>query len=242
MPHPIIGITTSHTTAKSGLSMISVTKAYVAALLNAGACPLLIPLGLSGTVLGELLSSLKGVLFPGGGDIAPQYYGEQAHASINSIDEERDRLELAVLQYTVDKGLPFLGICRGIQLVNVGLGGTLYSDLLSQYPGALQHDFSPDFPRHYLAHNVKLNPSSRLADIVGQASLQVNSRHHQGIRQLAPGVVATAFAPDGLVEAIELPQHPFGLAVQWHPEWLTEDNAMQALFWAFVQAASTSRD
>jgi putative glutamine amidotransferase len=122
--------------------------------------------------------------------------------------------------------------------VNVGLGGSLYVDIPSQYPNALRHQCSPDYPRDYLAHQVKVSEGSRLERILGENPVWVNSLHHQAVRQMAPGLQTAALSPDGLVEAVELPDHPFGLAVQWHPECLTAHPPMRALFAAFVRAAA----
>jgi putative glutamine amidotransferase len=122
-------------------------------------------------------------------------------------------------------------------VINVALGGSLYEDLGNQFPGALQHDNDLQYRRDYLAHPVSLVQGSRLSDILGVNELPVNSLHHQGIRRLAPALEATAHAPDGVIEGIELPQHPFGLAVQWHPECLQEHAPMRRLFQEFVSAA-----
>ena len=128
--------------------------------------------------------------------------------------------------------------CNFFVAINVGMGGSLYEDILDQRPGALRHQYFPDWPRNHLAHTVQVEEQSRLAQILETTNIQVNSLHHQGVKELAPGLKPTAFAPDGIVEAFELPGHPFGLAVQWHPEWLQEHLPMQALFRSFVQAAS----
>lgn len=207
------------------------------ALIRAGACPVLIPLGLTDESLDDLLKQMGGILFTGGGDIAPAHYGAESHPKIYGVDAERDRLEFYLLKEAVAKKMPFLGICRGFQVVNVGLGGTLYADVADQKPHALKHDYFPDWPREHLAHAVTVREDSRLSEILGASSLEVNSLHHQGADRLAPGVQATAYAEDGLVEAIELPGHPFGLAVQWHSENLTTHAPMRALFRAFVEAA-----
>ena len=121
--------------------------------------------------------------------------------------------------------------------MNVALGGTLYTHIQDQMPGALKHDYYPDLPRNYLAHTVDVKAGSRLADILGEPKPQVNSLHHQGLSQIASPLVTTAFAPDGLVEAVELPEHPYAIGVQWHPEWITDQPAMQRLFRSFVEAA-----
>ena len=211
------------------------------AVSQAGACPVLIPSGLSGNELDTILQSLDGVLFSGGGDIDPIYYGVEPHPKVGEVDPDRDRVELHLLHKVMQEAIPFLGICRGLQLVNVGLGGTLYADIGDQCPGAQNHDFYPGWPRDYLAHEVQVVQDSRLAGILGLKQVEVNSLHHQAVWQLAPGLLPTAHSPDGLVEAVELPDHPFGLAVQWDPEWLTDHSPMRALFRAFVAAAKIDR-
>lgn len=236
MSGPLIGITTSHMPGKEGEGKISLPQAYVQAIQGAGGIPLLIPVGLSQERVPDLVFHLDGVLFSGGGDVHPSRYGGAFHPSV-SFNEERDRLELDLMQAVLSRRLPFFGICRGLQVINVGLGGSLYEDLLDQRPQSLQHNRS-DKPRHYLAHPVVIEANSHLSRIVGHSRLEVNSLHHQGIRDLAPGLRATAYAPDGLIEAIELEGYPFGLAVQWHPECLLFSDAMQALFQVFVQAAA----
>lgn len=242
MSGPLIGVTAGHTTSKSGAQFVSVADAYLKALSHAGACPVIIPLGLAESTLLELTDHLDGVLFTGGGDIQPSIYGEQSGPEVSEIDPDRDRIEFLLLNNVIDNGVPFLGICRGLQVINVGLGGTLYADISSQRPGALKHDFYPDWPRDHLAHDVQIEENSRLARILGEAYPMINSLHHQAVRRLAPGVLATAYSPDGLVEALEVDGHPFALAVQWHPEWLVEYAQMRALFRAFVEAAERRRE
>jgi putative glutamine amidotransferase len=157
---------------------------------------------------------------------------------VDNVDLDRDRVELHLLRKTVAAGQPFLGICRGLQVINVGLGGTLYEDILDQKPGSLHHSTSDELPRNHLAHNVRVEPNSQLSKILADPEVQVNSSHHQGIRQLASDLIPTAYAPDGIIEAFELPGARYALAVQWHPEWLQEHLPMQALFRSFVEACS----
>jgi putative glutamine amidotransferase len=149
---------------------------------------------------------------------------------------------LYLLEQAQSMELPFLGICRGLQLINVGLGGSLYEHILEQHEGALQHQYSPDWPRDYLAHSVQVRRDSLLGNILGVSELHVNSLHHQGVKELAPRLRATAYAPDGLLEAFELPDFPFGLAVQWHPEWLLGQPSSRALFQAFVAACKPEQE
>lgn len=237
MSSPRIGITTEHRLSPAGSPLISVPEAYVQAVIRAGGCPVLIPLGLPEDRLDDLLLGLDGILFTGGGDVEPGSYGGESHERVGDVDADRDRVELHLFRSALHVGTPFMGICRGIQLVNVGLGGTLYGDIAAGRPGSLKHDFYPDWPRDYLAHTVEVSAGSQIQKILGAGTVEVNSLHHQAIDRLAPGLLATAHAPDRLVEAVELPGHPFGLAVQWHPECLAADPAMRALFQAFVQAA-----
>lgn len=237
MPSPLIGLTTYRHLNPQGLPLNSLTEAYVRAVSNAGALPMLIPLGLPEETLDKILLRLDGILFTGGGDVAPERYGSQPHPLVNDVDPDRDRVEVYLLNRTLDLGLPFLGICRGLQLINIAMGGTLFEDILDQHPNSLKHQYYPDWPRNYLAHTVQVEQDSRLGEMLAVPTIQVNSLHHQGVRQLATALRATAFAPDGIIEAFELAEHPFGLAVQWHPEWLQEHPPMQNLFREFVQAA-----
>jgi putative glutamine amidotransferase len=157
------------------------------------------------------------------------------------VDADRDDIEYALLQLAVNEGKPFLGICRGFQVVNAALGGTLFTHIEDQKPGAIKHDYFPDWPRNYLAHQVDIEKGSRLAEILGATEIQVNSLHHQGADKIAPSLKIVAHASDGLVEGIELPGHPFGFGVQWHPEWLTDRPEVQQLFKAFVGACGKQK-
>jgi putative glutamine amidotransferase len=156
------------------------------------------------------------------------------------VESARDAIELPLLRAAVDMNKPLFGICRGLQVMNVALGGTLYTHIADQLPNALQHDWQQGYPRTHLAHPVRVEEVTRLAEILGAPLVQVNSLHHQGIKDLAPNLKATAFAPDGLIEGIELPDHRFALAVQWHPEWMAEHEEMRKLFKAFVESTKRS--
>lgn len=238
MSYPVIGITTMRRKNQYGMQLASLAEAYVAALTQAGACPVLIPNGMPVQAVDILLQRLDGLLFTGGGDIDADFYQSEDHPKINGIERDRDRLELLLLERVVQDGKPFMGICRGLQLINVGLGGSLYADIADQAPEAGKHDYYPDWERDYLSHPVEVEEDSHLATILGKASVEVNSLHHQAVHRLAPDLIATAHAPDGIIEAVELPGHPYGLAVQWHPEWLTAHREMRNLFASFAEAAS----
>jgi putative glutamine amidotransferase len=237
MAYPIIGITTYQGRNDEDLPIVALLRAYTEALIQAGGVPILIPSNLTGEARQVFSGHMDGILFTGGGDIAVNQFSGIHHPRVNNVDPERDAFEFSLLHTFIDENKPFLGICRGFQVINVGLGGTLYTHIEDQMPGAIKHDYYPDFPRTFLSHHVSLEESSFLAKIVGQKDLSVNSLHHQGIKLISPKLKPAAFAPDGLVEGVELPNHPFGIAVQWHPEWLTDQPATKRLFRAFVEAA-----
>ncbi len=234
---PLIGITTTHYQQRDPLPGSGVSEAYVRAVHDAGGLPLLVPSGMKAGELEALLGRIDGLLFTGGGDIDPQYFNGRPHNRVYNIIPERDETELGLVRLAAEKQLPFLGICRGIQVVNVALGGTLYTDIADQMPGALKHKYED---RKYLAHSVHAQAGSRLSDALGTTDLQANSLHHQGVDKVAGPLSPVAWAPDGLVEGVEIPGHPFGLAVQWHPEWLQERQEMRNLFTALVAAARSS--
>ena len=238
MTIPLIGVTTVRTLNAKGYSQVGLLESYIKALSLAGAYPILIPLGLPLDWIFELLPHINGVLFSGGGDVHPERYGSDNHSQVINVDEERDQVEISLFEEVMRREMPLLGICRGLQVINIALGGTLYEDLEDQRPNTLKHDCWTDYPPDYLSHSVKPNSNSQLIGIMGLEMIEVNSLHHQGIRELAPELDATAHSPDGLIEAVELPNYPFGLAVQWHPEWLQEYPAMRAIFSNFVKAAS----
>ncbi len=236
MTLPLIGITTSGRLV-SWLKSQS-NRDYVEAVSTAGAAPVLIPQGPDEADLQALASRLDGVLFSGGGDIEPWRFNSPKHPSLVSVNPERDRVELALFAAAVRRQKPVLGICRGIQLVNVACGGSLYVDIPSHLSGAIPHDFHHNPDRSYPAHPVRLEPGSRLAEILGVSNPGVNSLHHQGLERLGAGLKACGWTSDGLVEAVEMTGYPFGLAVQWHPECMPESESMRRLFKAFVEACS----
>jgi putative glutamine amidotransferase len=237
MVTPVIGLTTYNGENRYGHPIAALMHKYVAVIIEAGGAPVLIPSGLPDDARRSLLGRLDGILLTGGGDIAIDRFGGEAHSCVAGVDPQRDAVEFAILQAAAESGKPFLGICRGFQMVNVALGGTLYTHIQDQLPGAIQHDYDSGSQRQFLAHEVRVEGVSHLAGILGETRLNVNSLHHQGVKGVAPRLKPVAHAPDGLVEAVELPDHPFGLAVQWHPEWLTDQPVTRRLFRAFVEAA-----
>jgi putative glutamine amidotransferase len=232
----VIGITTTQGVNPNGLPSVMLLQAYVGAIMQAGGVPVLIPSMLADGGWEVLYERLDGILFSGGGDIAPDHYAGEPHLRIDDVDPLRDSVELSLFHAVVQDGKPFLGICRGIQTVNIGLGGTLYTHLPEQFPSPIDHAY-PGHMRTVIVHEIKLEEGTRMAEVVGEPLLKVNSLHHQGLKEIALALRVTGYAPDGLVEAVELPEHPFGLAVQWHPEWLTDQQPTRKLFRAFVVAA-----
>lgn len=241
---PIIGCTTYRKTAAQTppIPIMALMPSYIEAIQAAGGIPLLIPLGLSEDDLCEVFERVDGLLLPGGGDVAARYYNSQHPDLISEVDEVRDEVEIFLARLAVQRQKPLLAICRGHQVLNVALGGTLYEDIPSQFPDALRHDNFNLFPRDHLAHPVAVTAGSRLAaQLNGAAEVQVNSLHHQGVRDVAPELSAVALAPDGVIEGIEVPGHPYAIGVQWHPENLiNNDPLMLELFRGLTGAAVSS--
>lgn len=210
---------------------------YLRALEAAGAIPQLIHLSQDEEVLHVLYSRCDGMLFAGGDDLHPARYNEPPHPKLGETSPLQDEVELRLFERVRADGKPVLGICRGLQLLNVALGGTLYQDLAAQRPGSVDHKLS-DTHRdwRYLAHSVSLDASSWLAGRLDCSEILVNSLHHQGIKDLAPGLRVTAVAPDGLPEAIESDDGQI-VAVQCHPEelWEQADRRWASLFQGFVE-------
>lgn len=238
MAAPLIGITTRKAHSELyQIPLIASPRSYSEALINAGAIPILIPLNLPLDMLNDLIDKIDGVIFTGGGDIDPIKFNGEDHGEVYGVDVERDEIELRLVHNVVNIEKPFLGICRGIQIINVAYGGALYTHLTDQLSDEIQHRCFPDYPWDHIAHEIQISEDSRLGEIVGESIIGVNSLHHQGIKALAKDLTPVAYAPDGLIEAVELKNYPFGIAVQWHPEWLPGDLKMQALFKSFVEAA-----
>ncbi len=236
MQRPLIGITARHDTTSEKLRSVMLLQAYVTAIIDAGGAPILIPPELPEDGWRVLLDRLDGVLFSGGADIGLEHFNGEPHPTVE-VNPVRDELELPLLRAAVDMDKPTLGLCRGFQVMNVALGGSLYTHIIDQLPNALEHQWYSLQPRTYLAHPVRVEEGTRLAEILGAPMLDVNSLHHQGIKDLAPSLKPTAYAPDGLIEGIELPDRKFAMAVQWHPEWMTSHEEMRRLFARFVEAA-----
>jgi putative glutamine amidotransferase len=238
---PLIGVPTGREKSQRffGLPLYIMNQTYVRVLETLGALPVLIPLQMSEATLQGIFERLDGLFLPGGEDLDPQTYGEDRHPQLGAPDKERDRTELALTRWALAAGMPVLGVCRGVQVINVACGGTLYQDLHSQRPDLEKHDyFPPSYERYRVSHQVTIEPDSRLARALG-AVHEVNSMHHQGIAELGHGLRVVARAEDGLPEAVELPPLPFVVGVQWHPEELAKtDQLSGSLFAEFIHAAA----
>jgi len=233
---PIIGITCS-VFQSAGRPRLGQNQTYLDAVVRAGAAPLLIPHLVDGALLRAVYHRLDGLLLSGGEDVHPAHYGEACHEKCGTITPDRDEMELPLTRWAIEDGKPLLAICRGIQVLNVALGGSLYQDIQAQAPGAGRHDWYPDLPRDLLSHTVSIAPQTCLARLEDTVSLPVNSLHHQAVKDVAPGLIVAARAPDEIIEAVEAVGHPFAIGVQWHPEELASSDARaQRLFDALVAA------
>jgi putative glutamine amidotransferase len=225
-----------------GADRTGVNAAYVRSLLAAGGVPLILSPLVAPALAGRALDGIDGLLLTGGEDIDPSWYGAHPSPVLSPPSRERDLFELALFATARQRELPILGICRGIQLINVALGGTLFQDLPSERPGSVEH--RPEAARDTRSHRVRLQPGSRAADALGATVIMVNSSHHQAIKELAPGLVATGWTEDDLIETAETPASaPWLLAVQWHPEEMHADRHARehGLFAALVREAGLAR-
>jgi len=240
---PLIGIT-----ASMGLGIYSLQQehmpaeqhrlsdSYVQAIVQAGGVPVVLPNCEDPELLKAMVDRLDGVLLSGGGDVDPTIHGQRATGRLGSVSPRRDTAEIAIAKYVIEQtDKPLLGICRGIQIMNVAMGGTLHIDLPED--GKLCHSLTM-YPRHMTTHTVEVAPQSRLAGILGEGRVWVNSFHHQAVKEAAPCFAVTARASDDdVVEGMELPGGRLVVGVQWHPEELRAREDARRLFAAFVSAA-----
>lgn len=238
---PLIGITgfrhTISTSVGPGLLAVVSADDYAQGVENAGGVPVVIPYVETQACIQTLAHRLDGLVLGGGEDVDPFLFGESPKAGLGEVVPERDALEISLIQEMMSVGKPILGICRGMQVLNVALGGTLYQDLSREWPG--QNSHSQRAPRNHLSHVIRIEPDSRLTHCLGQVTtIRCNSFHHQAVKELAPSLVPVAWDDEGLVEAMESPDGPFLVAVQWHPEnlWRTSP-AHLGLFRGLVKAA-----
>lgn len=219
--------------------LVGIRRQYLDAVLRAGGLPLLMPLTVVPSEIEAYLTRADGLLLTGGNDCDPRMFGEAPHPKLGRVDHDRDALESYVARWAWRTQCPTLAICRGMQLLNVALGGTLWQDLPSQCgTDPNRHNQPEDYV--VTKHAVTITLGSRLSRVVGTEPLAVNSRHHQAVRELAPGFIVGAMSPtDQVIESIEAPEHRWMLAVQWHPEMLTHLSTRHlALFEALVRESS----
>lgn len=236
MTRPIIGITVYPRTIEIvpiATTVHTANRFFVDAVARAGGIPVILPV-LDPSLAAGALAAVDGLVLPGGGDVDPDAYGEEADPTVAGVDPQRDAWEMACARVALERRLPVLAVCRGAQVVNVALGGTLVQDV-PQATGE-RHSWASRYPE--AVHSVTLAPGCRLAALLETTDVGANSLHHQAVDMLGKGVVAVGWAPDGTVEAIEIDGHPEVVAVQWHPELMADDPVQQRLFRDLVERAA----
>jgi putative glutamine amidotransferase len=230
---PALAITTGY--ARDPDCGFELHTSYVRSIEKAGGLPLIVAPGMPEDAP-QLLDHVAGLLLTGGSDVDPSLFGEARQPTLKRVIPERDAFEIALCQDARRRDLPVLAICRGQQVLNVALGGTLYQDIASQVPGAIEHVGKG--ARWETTHEAELLPGTRLRAILGQEMLAVNSFHHQAVKQVAEGLSVAARSPvDGVIEGLESRGHKFMLAVQWHPEdFVGHGSVFEPLFFALVEA------
>ena len=237
---PLIGIPChALIRTETGRPIYANNRSYVHAVESGGGIPILVPMINDLSILTALLSRLDGLLLPGGIDLHPSRYGEEVHPLTEEADHELDEFEITLASWAFQQDIPVLGVCRGMQLINIVLGGTLFQDIDDQYPNSIAHSHR-DWPRTHLAHHIIIEPDSRMETILGTREVKVNSLHHQAIKDPGKGVCITGRAPDGIPELLEVTGYRFVMAAQSHPEEIYSiEPAFKRLFAAFVQASSS---
>ena len=234
---PIIGITMTTSDGK-----YCINSPYVKSVIDAGGIPFCIPFGVEKDVR-QVIDSIDGLLLTGGVDIHPHYFQEEPHPKLGEVMLERDKVEIALAHAALNQKLPVFAICRGIQLLNVALGGTLYQDINAQYEAEpLLH--KQNALRHELAHFIEISNGTRLHNILGKDRIAVNSLHHQAVKDVPALFQISARASDGIIEAMELNDYPFCIAVQWHPEEMAAkgEEYSKKLFKAFIDVCSEQNE
>ncbi len=227
---PIIGLVPLIDEKKESFWML---PGYMDGITEAGGIPVMLPLTHDEGEIEELLDHMHGILLTGGHDVSPALYNEEPLKECAQTIEERDRMEMILLKKTLERDMPVLGICRGIQFLNVFTGGTLYQDLPTQRPTKTEHHQSP--PYDISVHEVTIKDDSKLFKLLGKSSIRVNSYHHQAIKDIGEDLKIMAISEDGLTEAVEMPDKRFVWAVQWHPEFSfrSDENSMK-IFEEFI--------
>jgi putative glutamine amidotransferase len=235
---PLIGIPARTSEDSSdGLTRFVVTATYTRAVEMAGGAPVVIPLRLGEETLRDIFARLDGLLLAGGVDVHPSEYGEAVEPYCGSIDDARDAVELRMIRWALDSKMPLLGICRGIQMINVAAGGSLYQDIPAQLENKLRHQHVKGNPYHLPVHSLEIDPASQLARALRVTKIEVNSLHHQSVKRVAPDFYITARAPDGIIEGIEARNGHFAVGVQFHPELMVDHDArMMGIFRELINA------
>lgn len=237
MNRPLIGISSNFQPQLEQVrEKTIVPHAYIQAVLSTGGIPLVIPVIEDPAQILEYINLVSGLVLIGGEDLDPLHYHQPTHPSARLAPAAEDHTHLLLARRAVEQSIPFLAICRGHQVLNTVLGGTLTQDIPSSCPGALQHSFPGD-PSQETFHPVRINPVSQLASLVHRTELHVNSSHHQAVSDIGEGLIPAAWAPDGILEAMELESHPFGLSVQWHPERILDQPEMRLLFEGLINSS-----
>ena len=236
----LVGVTSIPRPARTGFDEVlpheTLPEMYLDLIREAGATPVVLPVHQEFDP--ALMERLDGVVLTGGGDVDPSQYGRTRSALTYGIDPQRDRFELSLTREAVARDLPLIAICRGVQVMNVALGGSLFQDVDTEFPGVMMHH---DMDRwDQVVHPVRFEPGSILARLMGEEN-DVNSMHHQAIDELGNGLVAVGRSPDGLVEAVEAPDLHFVVGIQWHPECLGTEHSSFKLFRFFADAARKVR-
>ncbi|MHB8465554.1 MAG: gamma-glutamyl-gamma-aminobutyrate hydrolase family protein [Acidimicrobiales bacterium] len=239
MTAPLIGITAYPRVVEivpQPTLLHTANRYYVDSITRAGGLPVILP-AIDPALAADAVARLDGLVLPGGGDVDPARYGEDAAPEVRGVDVDRDGWELACAVAALARRLPMLATCRGLQVLNVALGGSLVQDV----PTATgeRHGLADRFGE--LVHPIRLDPESRLAGLLGACEVGANSLHHQAVGRLGAAVRAVGWAPDGTIEAIEVDDHPEVVAVQWHPELLERDALHQGLFRDLVRRASAAK-
>ncbi|MGD2142998.1 MAG: gamma-glutamyl-gamma-aminobutyrate hydrolase family protein [Anaerolineae bacterium] len=240
MTRPLIGITgcADHSSRPPNTPIIALARTYVRAVSLARGAPVIIPPHLGELALRSAFERIDGLILSGGGDIHPSSFGEEDRGLLWRVDQKRDRTELTLARWALSKRLPVLAICRGLQTLNVAAGGTLIQDIPTEVPGALSHSGVAGRPLAEVSHAVRIEPDSRLADLIGARDVGVNSAHHQAANAVGNELAVVARAPDGIIEGLEARHHPSCIGVQWHPEvMLGSTPTMRRLFEGLIEAA-----
>lgn len=238
MKRPLIGVSCMNDASEGGAALMAVRPTYLRALEAAGAVPLLIHLTDDLSVVRALYDLCDGILLPGGGDVAPHHFGEEPHPALGEVDEQRDAVELALARWSREDARPLMGICRGIQVINVAFGGTLWQDIPAQLPEHLDHRHNTTLRQYDVpGHDIELEADSWIAGHVDARELMANTMHHQALKEVAPGLRVVGRAPDGVIEAVEGQGEQFVVGVQCHPEhlWSRAEPRWAAFFEAFVE-------